>query len=345
MAHTLGDLAVRFGLALRGHPDRPVDHVGTLSGAGPRGVAFLANPKLSHELATASAAAVIVSPALLEACPIDALVADNPHASFARIAQLLHPPTRGPAGCHPSAVIDASAEIDPTAHIGPLAVIGAQAKIGPRAFVGAGCIIGEAAVIAADVRLVARVTVLERVQIGARSVLDAGVVVGSEGFGNALDEDSWVHVPQVGTVIIGEDVEIGANSSIDRGALEDTVIGDGVRIDNLVQIGHNCSIGAHTALAGCVGLAGSSHIGARCRIGGGVGLAGHLRVCDDVTITGYTLVTGDITEPGVYSGGIPAESAAEWRRIVGRLKRIDGLARRVGEIEKRQGSRASEEST
>jgi len=343
MSVTLGDLAVRFGLALRGDPDRPVDHVGTLANAGPRGIAFLANPKRLDELAAANAAAVVLPAKLVDQSPVDCLIADNAHAAFARIAALLHPRVTGPAGVHASAVVSADARIDSTAHIGPLVVIGARAVIGPRAYIGPGCVIGGDVELAADVRLVARVTVLERVTIGARSVLDAGVVVGSEGFGNALEDGRWVHVPQVGTVRIGADVEIGANSSIDRGALEDTVIGDGVRIDNLVQIGHNCTIGEHSALAGCAGLAGSSHVGARCRIGGGVGLAGHLRICDDVAITGYTLVTGDITEPGIYSGGIPAEPAADWRRIVGRLKRIDGLARRVSELEKNQGSTTNEE--
>ncbi len=343
MTVTLGDLAVRFGLALRGDPDRPVDHVGTLAGAGPRGIAFLANAKRLDELVGANAAAVILPAKLADQSPVDCLLADNPHAAFARIADVLHPKATGPAGVHPSAIVASDARIDPSAHIGPLVVVGARSVIGARSYIGPGCVIGEDVELATDVRLVARVTVLERVTIGARSVLDAGVVVGSEGFGNALDEGRWVHVPQVGTVRIGADVEIGANSTIDRGALEDTVIGEGVRIDNLVQVGHNCTIGAHSALAGCAGLAGSSHVGARCRIGGGVGIAGHLRICDDVTITGYTFVTGDIREPGVYSGGIPAESAADWRRIVGRLKRIDGLARRVGDLEKNLDSTKSEE--
>ena len=343
MTVTLGDLAVRFGLALRGDPDRPVDHVGTLAGAGPRGIAFLANAKRLDELVGANAAAVILPARLADQSPVDCLLADNPHAAFARIADVLHPKATGPAGVHPSAIVASDARIDPSAHIGPLVVVGARSVIGARSYIGPGCVIGEDVELATDVRLVARVTVLERVTIGARSVLDAGVVVGSEGFGNALDEGRWVHVPQVGTVRIGADVEIGANSAIDRGALEGTVIGAGVRIDNLVQVGHNCTIGAHSALAGCAGLAGSSHVGARCRIGGGVGIAGHLRICDDVTITGYTFVTGDIREPGVYSGGIPAESAADWRRIVGRLKRIDGLARRVGDLEKNLDSTKSEE--
>ncbi|MEY3975427.1 MAG: hypothetical protein RLZZ33_482 [Pseudomonadota bacterium] len=343
MTVTLGDLAVRFGLALRGDPDRPVDHVGTVTGAGPRGIAFLANAKRLDELVGANAAAIIVSAKLVDESPIDCLIAENPHAAFARIATVLHPKAMGPAGIHPSAVVAPDARVDSSAHIGPLVVVGARSVIGARAYIGPGCVVGEDVELAADVRLVARVTVLDRVSIGARSVLDAGVVVGSEGFGNALDEGRWVHVPQVGTVRIGADVEIGANSAIDRGALDDTIIGDGVRIDNLVQVGHNCTIGAHSALAGCAGLAGSSHVGARCRIGGGVGIAGHLRICDDVSITGYSFVTGDIREPGVYSGGIPAESATDWRRIVGRLKRIDGLARRVGELEKNLDSTQSEE--
>jgi UDP-3-O-[3-hydroxymyristoyl] glucosamine N-acyltransferase len=235
---------------------------------------------------------------------------------------------------HPTAVVAADAVVHPSAHVGPQSVIGSRARIGARVVIGPGCVVGEDAVLDDDVRLVARVTVLERVEIGARSVLHPGSVVGSEGFGYAPEGRAWIHVPQVGTVRIGADVEIGANTTIDRGALGDTVIGEGVKIDNLVQIGHNCSIGAHSALAGCVGLAGSSHVGARCRLGGGVGLAGHLTLCDDVTVTGYTLVTGDIREPGVYSGGVPAEPAADWRRVVGRLKRIDSLARRVSALER-----------
>lgn len=341
-AISLGELAVRFGLTLRGDPDLRVDHVGSLATAGPSGVAFLANPRLVDALLGSSAGVVVLTSAMAGSAPGACLESTNPHADFARIAQCLHPGPSGPAGVHPSAVVARSALIDPTAHIGPQVVIGERARIGARAFVGPGSVIGDEAQLDADVRLVARVCVMDRVSIGPRTVLHPGVVVGSEGFGNALDEGVWVHVPQVGSVRIGADVDIGANSTIDRGALEDTVIGDGVKIDNLVQIGHNCTIGDHSALAGCVGLAGSSHIGARCRLGGGVGIAGHLTICDDVTLTGFTLVTTDIREPGVYSGGIPAEAAGEWRRIVGRLKRIDGLARRVSALE--QTDRSGETS-
>lgn len=340
MAVTLGELAVRFGLTLRGDPDRRIDHVGTLSGAGPSGLAFFSNPKLVDQLSAANAGAIVLHPKMQEATPLDCLLAANPHASFARIATLLHPPIAGSAGIHPSAVVAPDAVVHPSAHIGALAVVGPRSRIGARAYVGPGCVVGEEVTLGDDVRLVARVTVLERVTIGARSILHPGSVVGSEGFGYAPEGERWIHVPQVGTVRIGEDVEIGANTTIDRGALEDTVIGEGVKIDNLVQVGHNCTIGAHTAIAGCVGMAGSSHIGARCRLGGGVGVAGHLTICDDVTLMATSLVTTDIREPGMYAGGsIPVESVADWRRIVGRVKRLDGLNRRVTELERQIGDR------
>jgi UDP-3-O-[3-hydroxymyristoyl] glucosamine N-acyltransferase len=335
---TLGELAVRFGLALRGDPARVVESVGTLDSAGERQVAFLADPRLADRLARCRAGAVILHPAAQSASPVDCLLADNPHAAFARIAAVLHPLQIEAPGVHPSAVVATDAVIHPEAHIGPLSVIGARVRIGARVVVGAGCVVAEDADLAEDVRLVARVTVLARVTIGARSILHPGSVVGSEGFGYAPEGPAWVHVPQVGTVRIGQDVEIGANTTIDRGALTDTVIGDGVKIDNLVQIGHNCTVGEHTAIAGCAGLAGSTHVGARCRVGGGVGLAGHLTVCDDVTLTGYSFVTSDIREPGVYSGGIPAAAATDWRRVVGRLKRLDGLARRVADLERGAGA-------
>ncbi|MFM8516548.1 MAG: UDP-3-O-(3-hydroxymyristoyl)glucosamine N-acyltransferase [Nevskiaceae bacterium] len=331
---TLGELAVRYGLTLRGDPARPIRHVSTLAGAGPNSIAFLANPRLTKALQGCRAGAVILHPDLEAASPVDCLLSRNPHAVFARIATELYPAMPVAPGVHPSAVIEAGAVVDPSAHIGAQCFVAAGARIGARVQLGPGCIVAAGAELAEDVRLVARVTVMERVQIGARSILHPGAVIGAEGFGYAPEGERWIAVPQVGTVRIGADVEIGANTTVDRGAIEDTVIAEGVKIDNLVQIGHNCTIGAHTAIAGCAGLAGSSHLGARCRVGGGVGIAGHLRICDDVTLTGFTLVVGDIHEPGVYSGGIPAEPAADWRRVVGRLKRIDGLARRVGELER-----------
>lgn len=331
---TLGELAVRFGLTLRGDPERAVDTVGTLAAASPRAIAFLANPRLATALARTGAAAVILREESLADCPVDALIASNPHAAFARIASVLHPAPTAPAGIHASAVVDPSAVLDPSAHIGPQAVIAARARIGARCVIGAGSVIGADTVIGEDTRLVARVTILERVVLGARVLVHPGAVLGAEGFGFAREGEAWLHVPQIGGLSIGDDVEIGANTTIDRGALEDTVIGAGVKIDNLVQIGHNCTIGAHTAIAGCVGIAGSSHIGARCQLGGGVGIAGHLKICDDVALTGFALVVSDIDEPGIYSSGIPVEKAADWRKVVGRLKRIDSLSRRVAKLDR-----------
>ncbi|MGB8325985.1 MAG: UDP-3-O-(3-hydroxymyristoyl)glucosamine N-acyltransferase, partial [Steroidobacteraceae bacterium] len=186
--------------------------------------------------------------------------------------------------------------------------------------------------------LVARVTLGVRVQLGARTLVQPGAVIGADGFGFANERGRWLKVPQVGSVRVGSDVEIGCNTTIDRGAIEDTVIGEGVKLDNQIQIGHNVRIGAHTAMAACVGVSGSVEIGQRCMIGGAAGIVGHLTICDDVVITGLTMVSHAITRPGVYSGGIPAEEAATWRRIVGRLKRIDSIARRVAALERRKGS-------
>ncbi|MEY3466665.1 MAG: UDP-3-O-(3-hydroxymyristoyl)glucosamine N-acyltransferase [Steroidobacteraceae bacterium] len=333
---SLGELAVRFGLALRGDPERRIERVATLAGAGSTALAFFVNPKLARELRATQAAAVLLREEALADCSVDALITPNPHAAFARIATILHPMAPVAAGMHASAVVAADAEVDATAQIAAQAVVGARTRIGARCVVGPGCVLGDDVVIGDDTRLLARVTVLDRVSIGARVLVHPGAVLGAEGFGFAREGAAWLHVPQVGTLRIGDDVEIGANSTIDRGAIEDTVIGEGVKIDNLVQIGHNCTIGAHTAIAGCVGIAGSSHIGARCQLGGGVGIAGHLRICDDVGLTGFALVVSDIDEPGVYSSGIPVERAQDWRKVVGRLKRIDGLAKRVAELGRQQ---------
>ena len=338
MAVTLGELAVRFGCELRGDPDVRVGSIGTLSGAEPGVLAFFVNPRLRDELRATRAAAVVLSPAAVDDCPVPVLVCPQPHATFARIATLLHPRRLAPAGIHPSAVVSPAAQVATSANVGPMAVVEAGARIGERAQVGPGCVVGEGAVLGDDVRLVARVTVCAGVRIGARSILHPGSVIGGDGFGYAPDRRAWIKVPQVGTVRIGEDVEIGANSTVDRGAIDDTVIAEGVKIDNLVQIGHNVRIGAHTAIAGCVGIAGSATIGARCQLAGQTGIAGHLSICDDVVLTARALVANDITEPGVYSCTIPVEKFADWRRILARLKRLDILARRVNALQRRGGA-------
>lgn len=335
MGATLGELAVRYGCELRGDPDLRVERVGTLTGAGPGELAFFANPRLRRELAATRAAAVLVAPASAAAAPVPALVVGNPHATFARIATELYPAPVAAPGIHPSAVIAADARLAASVHVGPLAVIESGAVLGERVFVGPGCVVGAGASLGDDVQLVARVTLCHGVSIGPRTILHPGTVIGGDGFGYAPEKGAWLKVPQVGSVRIGADVEIGANSSVDRGAIEDTVIAEGVKIDNLCQVGHNVRIGAHTAIAGCVGIAGSAVIGARCQLAGQTGVAGHLTICDDVVLTARALVVNDITEPGLYASAVPVEKFSDWRRILARLKRLDLLARRVGALERR----------
>ncbi|MEJ0040644.1 MAG: UDP-3-O-(3-hydroxymyristoyl)glucosamine N-acyltransferase [Gammaproteobacteria bacterium] len=342
MSVSLGELAVRFGCELRGDPDVRVDSIASLSGAHAGSVTFLANPKLRSLLEQTRATVVVLDPRSVDLCPVASLVAVNPHATFARIAGTLYPRAVAPAGIHPTAIVAPDAKVDPTAHIGPFAVIGSNAIVGARTCIGPHSIVEEGVVVGEDVRLVARVTLCHHVQVGARAVLQPGAVIGADGFGFANDAGRWLSVPQVGGVILGPDVEVGCNTTIDRGAIGDTVLEEGVKLDNQIQIGHNCHIGAHTAMAACVGLSGSVTMGKRCMIGGMAGIVGHLSICDDVAITGLTMVSHSITRPGVYSGGIPAEEARTWRRIVGRLKRIDSMANRLGALERATGIRSTE---
>jgi UDP-3-O-[3-hydroxymyristoyl] glucosamine N-acyltransferase len=341
MSLSLGELAVRFGCELRGNPDALIDSVAALASAHAGSVTFLANPRHKSQLASTEATAVVLDAKSADACPVAALIAGNPHATFARIAALLYPRPIAPAGIHPSAIVAKDAQVDPSAHVGAFACIGARAVIGPRAVVGPHTIIEDGVIVAEDVRLVARVTLCHDVKIGARTVMQPGAIIGGDGFGFAKDGERWLSVPQVGSVVIGPDCEVGANTTIDRGAIGDTVLEEGVKLDNQIQIGHNCYIGAHTAMAACVGLSGSVTIGKRCMIGGMVGFVGHLSLCDDVAITGLTMVSHSITEPGVYSGGIPAESARTWRRLVGRFKRLDVFARRLAAVERATGTHSA----
>jgi UDP-3-O-[3-hydroxymyristoyl] glucosamine N-acyltransferase len=340
MSLSLGELAVRFGCELHGDPDVRVDSVEQLASAHAGAISFLANPRNRAELGTTKATAVVLDAASVASSPVPALVAANPHATFARIAGVLYPRPAAPAGVHPSAVVAPDARIDASAHVGAFVSIGAGSRVGARAVIGPQCIIEDGVEIAEDVHLVARVTVCHHVQLGARVVVQPGAVIGSDGFGYASEGQAWLKVPQVGSVVVGPDCEIGANTTIDRGAIADTVLEEGVKLDNQIQIGHNCYIGAHTAMAACVGLSGSVTIGKRCQIGGMAGFVGHLSLCDDVAITGLTMVSHSITKPGVYSGGIPAEDVHTWRRIVGRLKRIDSMAKRIAALERATGGRS-----
>jgi UDP-3-O-[3-hydroxymyristoyl] glucosamine N-acyltransferase len=322
MVVTLGELAVRLGCELRGDPLCEVDSVATLADAHPRAVTFLAESRHRAALSQTHAGVVVLESRFAADCPVAALIASNPRATYARIATLLYPSAPAVPGVHPSALIAADAEIDPTAQVGPLAVIGARTRVGAGALIGPHCVLGADVSIAAEVRLVARVTLCDGVTVGARSLLHPGCVIGSDGFGIALERGAWLKIPQVGSVRIGADVEIGANTTIDRGAIGDTVLADGVKLDNLIQIGHNVRLGAHTAIAGCTGVSGSTVIGERCQIGGACAIGGHLLITDDVHITGFSMISHSIPKPGVYSSGIPFEDARTWRRMVARFKRL-----------------------
>ena len=334
MGISLGELAVRFGCELRGDPGVCVDHVATLADADARSLAFVANPHYRQQLARTGAGAVVLDAGSAADCATAALVCENPHATYARIAAVLHPDPAAPPGVHPTAVVAPGAHIDPSAHVGALTVIGEGAVIAPRVFIGPQCLIEEGATVGEDSRLTARVTLCRRVEIGARAVIQPGAVIGGDGFGFAQERGRWIKVPQTGTVRVAADVEIGANTTIDRGAIEDTVIEEGVKLDNLIMIAHNVRVGAHSALAACVGVSGSTTIGRRCMIGGQVGIGGHLTIADDVIITGCTMVSHSVSRPGVYSGGIPLEEAHVWRRLVARFKRLDSLATRLKALER-----------
>ena len=321
---SLGELAVRFGLTLRGEPHLKVRSVATLSRAEPGSLSFLANSHYRRQLESTRATAVLVSAGDEGHCPVAALIDPNPYLAYARIAGLLHPEALPTPGKHPNAVIGSGARVAASANIGPLAVVEDGAEIGERVIIGPGCIVQRGARVGDDSVLVSRVNLYPGVTLGQRCILHAGAVVGADGFGFAQNSGSWVKVPQVGSVRIGDDVEIGANTTIDRGAIDDTVVEDGVKLDNQIQVGHNVVIGAHTAIAGCTGISGSTVIGRRCMIGGMVGLAGHLTIVDDVVVTGCSLVSASIKKPGSYSSGMPTVETRLWRRMVAHLRRLDG---------------------
>lgn len=320
---SLGELAVRFGLTLRGDPGLMVRSVATLSRANSGALSFLANSRYRRQLESTRATAVILSAEDEAHCPVAALIDPNPYLAYARIATLMHPEMVAEPGIHASAVVARGAEIASSASIGPLAVIEEGAQIGERVLVGPGCIVQKGASVGADSTLKSRVNLYPGVTLGQRCILHAGAVIGADGFGFAPNDGTWAKVPQVGSVRIGDDVEIGANTTIDRGAIDDTVVENGVKLDNQIQVGHNVIIGAHTAIAACTGISGSTVIGRRCMIGGMVGFAGHLTIADDVVVTGCSLVSASIKKPGSYSSGMPTVETRLWRRMVAHLRRLD----------------------
>ena len=335
----LRDIISKLGGEAIGEVGRPLLGVGTVAGAADTQITFLANPKYRAALATTDAAAVIVGANDRDATSKPRIVANNPYAYFARAAQLFQPSTVVAGGVHASAVIHAGATIASSAYIAEFVSIGANASIGERVQIGAGSVIGENVSIGADSVIAARATIYAHCQVGQRAIVHSGVVIGADGFGFAADfnvnEGGWVKIPQTGRVIIGDDCEIGANTTIDRGAIDDTIIGNDVKLDNQVQVGHNCIIGDHTVISGCVGIAGSTTIGKCVMVGGAAGFTGHLSVCDGAIISAMTLVTKSITEPGMVTGVMPQMKHADWLKNIAHLRRLDKLAGTVNEIKKK----------
>ncbi|WP_374978751.1 UDP-3-O-(3-hydroxymyristoyl)glucosamine N-acyltransferase [Pseudomonas solani] len=335
---TLGQLAERLDATLRGDEARVVSGLATLQDAGPDQLTFLANPQYRKFLVDTRAAAVLLTPADAEGFTGDALLVPNPYLAYARLSHLFDPKPVSAAGIHPSAVVATDAIVDPSASIGPGAVIESGAQIGAGVTIGAYSVIGARSVVGEGGWLAPRVTLYHDVRIGKRVVIQSGAVIGGEGFGFANEKGVWQKIAQIGGVTLGDDVEVGANTTIDRGALADTLIGNGVKLDNQIMIAHNVQIGDNTAMAGCVGISGSTKIGRNCMIAGGVGMVGHIEVCDGVFVTGMTMVTRSITEPGAYSSGTAMQPAADWKKSAARIRQLDDMARRLQQLEKRLAS-------
>lgn len=341
VSYSVAELAERFGLPSHGDGAHRIDGVGTLAGAGASQLSFLSNSKYDAQLAATHAGVVVLREENLAACPTAALIAQDPYVAYARIAALFERLPSAPPGIHASAVVAASAQVSQSASIGPCCVIEDGAVIEAGVVLGPHCIIGTDCIVGAQSRLVARVTLVTRVTLGKRVLVHPGAVIGSDGFGLAFDHGlsdhgGWIKLPQLGGVRIGDDCEIGANTTIDRGALEDTVLEEDVRLDNQIQIAHNVHVGAHTAMAGCAAVAGSAKIGRYCMIGGNAGVLGHLELADRVTITAKSLVTSSIREPGEYSSGVPLQANRLWRKNAARFKHLDEYARRLSALEKDQ---------
>lgn len=340
---TLADVIAALGGDLVGASDIEITRLGPLEGADSGTLSFLSNVRYQSQLQTTAAACVIVAPAFADAAAARgaAIVTPDPYLYFARLTQWWAARVRpqAPARIHPSAVIDPSAVLGEGVDIGALAVVEAGVTIGAGARIGAHCVIERRAQIGAGTRLAARVTIGFDSRIGAHCIIHGGAVIGADGFGFApvksADGGRWEKIEQLGAVQIGDDVEIGANTCIDRGALDDTVIGDGVKLDNLIQIGHNVRIGAHTAIAGCVAVAGSTRIGAHCTVGGAASIVGHLQIADHVHISACTLITRSIAKPGQYTGVFPFDDNASWEKNAATLRQLYSLRERLKALEKK----------
>ncbi len=336
--YRLAQIVERFGGELIGNPQTPISQVATLENAGAQHIGFLTRGKYRKQLAGTRAGAVILGQADRELTQLPRIVCDDPYLYFAKVSSLLNPQPPVKPGVHRTAVVERGTRVPASASVGAGAYIGRGVKLGQGVVIGAGCCLGDAVEIGAASRLQARVTVYPGCRLGQRVLVHSGVVIGADGFGIALDGGVWRKIPQIGGVAIGDDVEIGANTCIDRGAIEDTVVEEGVKLDNLIQIGHNVRIGAHTAIAGCTGIAGSTRIGKHCMIGGAASIVGHLDIADHVIIHAAAVVTKSIRKAGTYSGH-PAEDSRNWARHVASLRHLDALHERLRSMEQRLSTR------
>ena len=332
MSFQLSELATRFDLELKGQAEAEINAVASLQDARAGDISFCVGRRHLSELEKTRATAVILQPDLSESFQGNVLLSANPHAAFAKIAQLLHPQPRNPSGIHETSIIHAEATIHETASIAEYVIIGKSAKIAAGCEIGAGCFIGEGVVIDEDTVLKNNVTLRHETVVGRECTFYSGCVIGSDGFGHALESEQWLPVPQLGRVVIGDRVRIGANSTIDRGALGDTSIGNGVKIDNLVHIGHNVTVGDNTAFAAFAGIAGSTKIGKRCTFAGQVGVGDNLDICDDAHFTGQSAVRTDINNPGVYSSGVLLEESRSWLKNAMRFKQLNTLFKQVKDL-------------
>ena len=331
----LEEIVARFGGKLIGAGSIEICKISSLEGAESSHLSFLAHGKYRHLLNETRAAAIILSPQDQNLTTLPRIVCENPYAYFAQVATFLNPPPALLPGIHPSAQIDKSAKISKTSRIGAFASIGANVTIGDGTQIDSGCIVAEGVTVGDACHLFANVVIYRDCVIGKRNILHAGVVIGADGFGIAMDGGRWIKIPQMGCVRIGDDVEIGANTTIDRGTMNDTIIEDGVKLDNQIQVGHNVHIGVHTAIAGCVGIAGSAKIGRYCRIGGGAIILGHLDICDSVQISAGTIIAKSIIVAGAYTGIFPSGVHKDWLEMGVNLRRIGALNRTVKNLQQR----------
>ncbi len=332
--YTLGELAQLLKVQLRGDPDITIRGLATLKSAQPGDLSFLSNPRYVKQLADCRASALIIHPDQAAATSAACLLSKSPYVSYAHASQLFAPQPQATAAIHPSAIISSSAQLAAGVSVGPHAVIEEDAIIGEGTRIGAGSSIGRGVRIGNNCTLYANVTLYHEVSLGDNCILHAGAVIGADGFGFAFDGTQSVKIAQLGSVRLGDDVEIGAGSTIDRGALDDTVIEQGVKIDNQVQIGHNCIIGRHTIICGCCAIAGSTRIGSYCTIGGAVGIIGHITIADRVAISAMSLVSQSIDKPGMYSSGTGLLESSEWKRSIVRFRQLNDMSKRLRELER-----------